>query len=126
MACHSDGNIFYSVAGKSDIYILFNKILRTEHHKGVLHFKIFKDIIVSYGVHGTEYSINVHNHNTGQLLHHCCTDDKINEFIIVDRNLIVSLPHLKVWKDLYPSPSYGIVTAGCVLSEKSDLLFAFG
>ena len=98
----------------------------TSHRKGVLHFNIFNEFVISYGVYGSEYSINIHNHETLELLHHSCTNDNINQFIVVSHDVVVSLPQLRIWKNLYPSSCYSVVTAGCLLPRCKDLLFGVG
>jgi hypothetical protein len=84
-----DGEILYSVVEeKPMIYLLCKGAIKTTHYSGIIHMRTYKNYVLSYGIaekikEKQEYSINLHDYRTGELLHSSFTDIKVCEFILV-------------------------------------------
>lgn len=80
-----DNEILYCVVEERPmIYLLYKEALKTTHHRGIIHMAVHKQFVLSYGIaENAGYSINLHNYETGELLHTAFTDIKVCEFILV-------------------------------------------
>jgi hypothetical protein len=74
------------------IWVDNQRCLQTKHSQGLIHFTLFKDLILSYGMaSGNSFTINLHNYRTQQLLKERTTDKKVVTFLIINPHEFVSL-----------------------------------
>ena len=98
-----------------------HRCLQTKHSQGLIHFTLFKDLVLSYGISDNSYTINLHNYNTKELLTERTTDKKVMSFLMLSQREFVSFTEIRLWKDYVASEILGMATAGVVLSNGKDV-----
>lgn len=118
-----DHKILYAVSEPNNRIHIHgeDRSLPTTHELGIIHMSTFKHYLLSYGLLKASFSINLHNYKTGQLLMKRTTELKIHEFIFINRQELVSLNEIRIWKDLYPSEKIGKATAGILMPNGCDV-----
>ncbi len=103
------------------IFISGVEAFRTQHKKGLIHFTIQQNIILSYGIGDDCYSLNLHNLRTGKLIAERTTFHEVTSFLILGANDFVSLPDVRVWKGLISQQVIIKASSGVVLPGKNDV-----
>jgi hypothetical protein len=65
------------------IWLNGKRCLQTKHPKGIIHFTLLKDMLLSYGIADNCFTINLHNYRTQQLISERTTDKQISAFLIL-------------------------------------------
>ena len=68
------------------IWLDNKRCLQTQHPLGLIHFTLFRNLILSYGISEQCFTINLHNYRTQQLLSARTTDKEVTKFLVLDAN----------------------------------------